>query len=127
MLIPDSVTADRIRKLEALAARPGTPGEGAAARAAIDRIKTRVRPPAPLTIVGLRLTLDRTCDRRKPCCDRHGIVGQGIGPHRFSLRCSCCGKHRGWIKAAASDLLTAMQRDGRLTSAPVLRDAGIVP
>jgi hypothetical protein len=41
----DLFTAERVRKLEALAARPGTPGEGAAARAAIERIRTRFRPP----------------------------------------------------------------------------------
>jgi hypothetical protein len=125
-----AVTAERLRKLQALAARPGTPGEGAAARAAIDRLMARLRPPPPpppKTIIGLRLRLDRDCDRRNPCCDRHGIIHPGCGPHRYSLRCACCGKHRGWIKASAGDLLRAMQRDGRLTAAPILRDAGIAP
>jgi hypothetical protein len=31
MLAPDTVTAERLRKLEALAAQPGTAGEGATA------------------------------------------------------------------------------------------------
>jgi hypothetical protein len=117
-------TAERLRKLEALARAPGTPGEGVAARAAIDRIMARARTAS---IVGLRLRLDRTCDRRSPCCDRHGIVGPGAGPHRFSLRCAQCGGHRGWIKSAAADLMEAMRADGRLSSSPILREGGIVP
>jgi hypothetical protein len=128
MSIADAAVADRIRKLEALAERPGTEGEGAAARAAIDRLLTRLRPAStPTTIIGLRLRLDRSCDRRSPCCDRHGIIGEGRGPHRYSLRCARCGRHAGWIKAAAADLLQAMHRDGRLSASPTLRDAGIVP
>jgi hypothetical protein len=127
MLAPDSNTAERLRKLQALAERPGTAGEGAAARAAIARIQARLRPPAPPTIIGLRLRLDRACDRRQSCCDRHGIIGEGRGPHRYSLRCAQCRKHRGWLKTAAATLLEVMHQDGRLSASPILRDAGIVP
>jgi hypothetical protein len=125
----DPVTSERLAKLEELARRPGTAGEGAAARAAIARIRARLYPrPPPTSIVGLKLRLDRSCDRgSRGGCDRHGIVGKGHGPYRYSLRCARCGRHRGWIKAAAGDLLTAMHRDGRLTASPILRDAGIVP
>jgi hypothetical protein len=119
--------ADRLRKLEALAARPGTPGEGAAARAAIQRIMERFRPPGPPTINGLHLKLDRTCDRRKPCCDRRGMICEGVGPHGHALRCTRCKRHRGWLKKTAADVLQAMQRNGRLSAEPILRDAGIVP
>jgi hypothetical protein len=118
-------TAERLRKLEALARAPGTPGEGVAARAAIVRIMTRA--PQTSSLVGLRLRLDRACDRRKPCCDRHGIVGPGVGPHRYSLRCAQCGTHRGWVKSAAANLMEAMRADGRLSSSPILREMGIVP
>jgi hypothetical protein len=38
--------AARLAKLKALAAAPGTPGEGDAARAAIDRIERRIDPNA---------------------------------------------------------------------------------
>jgi len=39
---------ERLRKLEAFAARPGTPGEGIAAEAALERIKARLSPnPMP--------------------------------------------------------------------------------
>jgi hypothetical protein len=125
--IVDIENSQGLRKLEALAARPGTAGEGEAARAAIERIRARQRPPAPPTIVGLHLILDRTCDRRSPCCDRHGIVGPGVGPHRYSLRCAQCEAHRGWIKSAAADLMEAMRADGRLSSSPILREMGVVP
>jgi hypothetical protein len=127
MLAPDSVTTDRINKLRALAARPGTAGEGAAARAAIARIRARFRPPAPPTIVGLRLRLDRSCDRRYPCCDRRGLICEGVGPHGHAVRCARCRKHRGWLKKTAADLILAMQENGRLSDEPILRDAGIVP
>jgi hypothetical protein len=119
--------AERLYKLKALAARPGTPGEGAAARAAIERIMARLRPPAPRTIIGLHLRLDRACDRRKRCCVGVGIVQAGAGPHRFGLRCASCAQHRAWLKASAADLLTAMLRDGRLSASPIIRDAGVVP
>jgi hypothetical protein len=127
MLSPDSVTTERIRKLEALAARPGTAGEGAAARAAIERIKARFRAPAPPTIVGLHLRLDRSCDRRKPCCDRRGVICESVGPDGPALRCARCDRHKGWLKKSAAEVLQAMHRTGRLSAEPVLRDAGIIP
>jgi len=120
-------TAARLHKLEALAARPGSPGEGAAARAAIERIRRRIQsPPAAPSLVGMHLRLDRSCDRAHGCCQRRGVLHPGHGPHRFEIRCADCGRHRGWLKAAAASLLEAMRRDGRLR-APVLRDKGVVP
>jgi hypothetical protein len=127
---------DRLQKLEALAARPGTPGEGAAARAAIARLmerlrrasfEPRVRPPAPPTIVGLHLKLDRSCDRRKPCCDRRGMICEGVGPHGHALRCARCKRHKGWLKKSAAEVLLAMLKNGGLSAEPILRDAGIIP
>jgi hypothetical protein len=127
---------DRLQKLQALAARPGTPGEGAAARAAIARLMVRLRPPiaeprsqppAPPTIVGLHLRLDRTCDRRKPCCDRRGMICEGVGPHGHALRCARCRKHKGWLKKSAAEMLLAMLKNGRLSAQPILRDAGVIP
>jgi hypothetical protein len=40
----------------------------------------------PASIVGLRVRLDRACDRRHPCCDRHGIVVADKGPPTKSPR-----------------------------------------
>jgi hypothetical protein len=128
MLAPDPVTAERLAKLQTLARRPGTPGEGIAARAAIARIQARLRPPAPPTIIGLVLRLDRSCDRgRGGCCDRRGIVCEAVGPHGPALRCARCNRHLGWMKRAAADLLKRLQADGKLSAEPVLRDAGIKP
>jgi hypothetical protein len=127
MLSPDSVTTGRIRKLEALAARPGTAGEGAAARAAIERIKARYRPPAPPTIVGLHLKLDRSGDRKRPCCDRRGVICEGVGPHGHALRCARCRRHKGWLKKSSAEVLLAMLKNGRLSACPVLRDSGVIP
>ena len=39
----ESSLIDRLRKIEALFARPGSPGEKEAARSALDRIKSRLR------------------------------------------------------------------------------------
>jgi hypothetical protein len=136
MISQDSVTAERVRKLEALAARPGTPGEGAAARAAIERIKarlrppiaeTRARPPAPPKIIGLHLKLDRSCDRLHPCCDRRAVVCEAVGPHGPALRCARCEKHKGCLKKSTAEVLQAMMRNRRLSAEPVLRDAGVIP
>jgi hypothetical protein len=128
LLAPDPVTAERLAKLQRLAARPGTPAEGAAAREAIRRIRRRFAPPAPPTIVGIVLRLDRGCDRAPGgCCDRHGVVCEAVGPHGPALRCARCNRHRGWLKRSAAALLKAMQSDGRLSASPILRDRGVVP
>jgi hypothetical protein len=120
--------AERLAKLERLAARPGSPGEGAAAHAAIERVRRRIQSPpaAAPALVGMYLRLDRSCDRAHGCCQRQGVIQPGRGPHRYELRCADCGRHRGWVKAAAASLLETMQRDDRLRS-PILRDGGIVP
>jgi hypothetical protein len=127
MTAPDPI-AERLVKLERLAARPGSPGEGAGARAAIERVRGRIQSPpaAALSLAGMCLRLDRSCDRAQGCCERRGVIHPGRGPHRFEIRCANCGRHRGWLKGAAAALLEAMQRDGRLRS-PILRDKGIVP
>ena len=86
-----SSTAKRIRKLERLAERPRTPGEGLAAHAAIDRIKAR------LPIVG------RTIERAKACNSCRSTkfkVEPGKGPHSHHLRCANCGRGGSWMPVA---------------------------
>jgi hypothetical protein len=142
ILSPDSAIAERLRKLEALAARPGTPGEGAAARAAIERIRGRCAPARPAfdfahaqqrrrpaardVLLGMHLRLDRSCDRKNGCCQRMGVIRPGKGPHAYALHCADCDRQRGWLKHSTANLLRAMASDGRLKS-PILRDAGVVP
>jgi hypothetical protein len=132
----DASTERKLTALRALADRPGTPGEGAAAEAAIDRINARHHAPSLVPsvlavpvdpLIGLLLRLDRTCDRRGGCCQHTGAIEAGRGPHRYALRCDQCGRHRGWIPAAAADVLLALYRRGDLGTSPILRDGGIVP
>ena len=52
-----SSIVERIEKLERLIERPGTPGEGLAAKAALKRIMTR------LPVVGRVIERDRACRR----------------------------------------------------------------
>jgi hypothetical protein len=48
-------------------------------------------------LVGLKLKLERAADIKDVCCKGMGIVHPGKGPHAAELRCSGCGKHRGWL------------------------------
>ena len=92
--------SDYIRKLFALdelARRPGTPGEGQAARLAADRIiaahqalvfsnaNTDVDEP----LVNLHLRLDRACDRQCPRCDGIRHCRRWTAFPRRSLRLLC--------------------------------------
>ena len=120
-------TERRLTALQALVDRPGTPGEGEAARAAIERVLARHNEPPPDPLLGMHIRLDRTCDRRGGCCQRTGVIEAGVGPHGYGLRCSLCDRHRGWIPAAAADVLLALYRRGDLSASPTLRDRGVVP
>jgi hypothetical protein len=48
-------------------------------------------------LVGLKLKLERKTDTGDACCAGFGIVHAGKGPHAAELRCSGCGKHKGWL------------------------------
>jgi hypothetical protein len=100
------------KRSTALPLCPGTPGEDEAARAAADRIRARHQAILSLDLpadsadplLGLRIRLNRRCDRdRVPCCDdpEVGIVVPGAGPHARGLRCAGCNAHRGWLKRDA--------------------------
>ena len=81
--------AERIRKLEALAERPGTTGEGGAARAALDRIWARLKPDVV---------------RHRPCvwCNSDQFSREpGKGPHAAHLRCQGCGRGDRWLSRSA--------------------------
>jgi hypothetical protein len=78
---------ERIQKLTRLIERPGTAGEGAAARAALARINAR------LPVVGRTIERDRTCR-----CGSHLFkVEPGKGPHAFHLRCASCERGGTWM------------------------------
>jgi hypothetical protein len=91
---PDLLAA-RIRKLKALADRPGTPGEGYAARAALQRLTERLERERPL--------IGRTISRSRPCpaCSSYAFtVEAGKGPHANHLRCASCGRGGTWMSHA---------------------------
>jgi hypothetical protein len=84
-------TPERIRKLERLADRPGTPGEGPAAQAAIDRIMAR------LPIVGRIIERAKACNG---CRSTKFKIEPGKGPHAHHLRCANCGRGGYWMAHA---------------------------
>ena len=76
--------------------------------------------------IGLRLILDRTIDRIRPCCDNIATVDHGRAHHSAGLRCSRCGCHRGWLRREALKFLTDLsQRFGAPAELIVLRDQQI--
>ena len=76
--------------------------------------------------VGLRLKLDRTVDRIRPCHDNIATVDHGRAHHAAGLRCSKCGRHRGWLPREGFQFLTDLtQRFGAPTEPVVLRDQQI--
>jgi hypothetical protein len=97
-----ATVAERIRKLEALAARPGTPGEGAAARAALARISERYRPRAKPTV-----------KRTKACRCGSWIfqVEPGRAMHAYHLRCASCARGGTWMARAEAQQFDAAQSE----------------
>jgi hypothetical protein len=79
------------------------------------------------TLVGLRISLDRTID---VCCGTCGqtiiVIGNGAGTGVASLRCANCDRHRGWLpKAVADFLLEVISRFGRPTDIITIRNSEI--
>jgi hypothetical protein len=122
-----SADRDRVAKLTRLAQRPGTAGEGAAARAALARLFERNPQLRADALIGISIKLERRCDRERPCCECCGRIAEGKGPHRHALLCEKCGSHRGWLSRRAADLLLDLHLAGRLSSLPTLHDASIKP
>jgi hypothetical protein len=84
-------TAARLRKLEALAARPGSPGERQAAEAAIARIRARLASERPSS--ERAITWRKTCR----CGSNRFVVEAGRGPHAAHLRCAQCERGGMWM------------------------------
>jgi hypothetical protein len=76
--------------------------------------------------IGLRVKLDRTIDRIRPCCDNIATVDYGRAHHAAALRCSKCGRHRGWLPRQGFEFLTNLaQRFGAPAEPIILRDQQI--
>jgi hypothetical protein len=76
--------------------------------------------------VGMRLRLNRSIDRLRPCHDNIATVDHGRATHCAGLRCCQCGRHRGWLPREGFEFLTNLtQRFGTPTEPIVLRDQQI--
>jgi hypothetical protein len=91
----NATLSERIEKLERLIERPGTPGEGEAARAALKRIMTR------LPVVGRVIERDRPCK----CNSTRFTVEPGKGLHAFHLRCASWERGGMWMTRAEAQQL----------------------
>lgn len=50
-----------------------------------------------MSLIGLKVKLDRPVDRDRPCCRNLAVIGESKPPHAHALRCADCGQHRGWL------------------------------
>lgn len=76
--------------------------------------------------IGLRVKLDRAVDRIRPCCDNIATIDHGRAYHAAALRCSKCGRHRGWLSRQGFEFLTNLaQRFGAPAEPIILRDRQI--
>jgi hypothetical protein len=76
--------------------------------------------------IGLRLKLDRTVDRLRPCCSNIATVDHGRAHHAAGLRCTQCGRVRGWLPRQGFEFLTNLaQQFGAPAEPIILRDQQI--
>jgi hypothetical protein len=60
-------------------------------------------------LIGLSVKTERTIDGPCAACGETAVlIGAGAGPHSASLRCSRCGRHRGWLPKTFADFLLAL-------------------
>jgi hypothetical protein len=71
-----------------------------------------------MTLIGLALQMPTPCI----CGAVTAGIEAGRGPHVAGLRCSACGKHRGWMSHEAHRFITAVaQKFGRPAGPIVVR------
>ena len=76
--------------------------------------------------IGLRLKLDRTVDRLRPCCSNIATIDHGRAHHAAGLRCTQCGRFRGWLPRQGFQFLTDLaQQFGAPAEPIILRDSSI--
>jgi hypothetical protein len=73
-----------------------------------------------LTLVGLKVKLDRPIDREKPCCRNICIIGPARGPHAGELTCTGCGQHRGWLSFETTKWITAVVSKFGTPNGPII-------
>ena len=70
-------------------------------------------PADPLR--GLTVQLSDRCQ----CGSYDAVIGEGKGPHRASLFCSRCERHRGWMANEAHVFVTAVVKKFGKPTAPI--------
>jgi hypothetical protein len=70
-------------------------------------------------MIGTKVQMHRPLERNHPCCENVCVIGPGKGPHVAELRCTNCGKHRGWLMRVTHEWLTAITRDG-MPATPII-------
>jgi len=58
---------------------------------------------------GTRIKLDRPGDREHARCGNIAVITAGNLPHNAGLVCAGCGRHRGWLSAAAITFIQETQ------------------
>jgi hypothetical protein len=78
-------------------------------------------PALPQPLKDLEVKLDRDIDRINRCCGDRATIHAGKGPHGGELRCSRCGRHRGWLsKTTANFLLATIENFGPPATPPTI-------
>ena len=77
-------------------------------------------PDSISPLFGLQVKIERGT----VCCDQPDIatIARGSGPHYAELRCTACGRHRGWLsKQTASAIEAIINQFGAPTEPIILR------
>jgi hypothetical protein len=72
--------------------------------------------PAMSAAAPMTVRLERTVDGQRPCCKNLAYVLCGHGPHAAALRCTECGRHRGWLPKSGLTFITELA--GRFGAPP---------
>jgi hypothetical protein len=86
--------------------------------------------PLPLTpsVIAERdplVRLARPIDQTNPCCENIATIRARTGVHAAELRCTGCGKHRGWLRREAFEFLTEGARRWAVPEILTLRENSI--
>jgi hypothetical protein len=75
-----------------------------------------------MSILGLKVRLDRPIDHDRPCCRNLAVIGDGKPPHAHALACADCGRFRGWLsKPTAQWIEHVVTRFGAPTTPIIVR------
>jgi hypothetical protein len=67
-------------------------------------------------VMGLQVELPDACPQ---CQGNVASVGQGVAPHRASLRCITCRRHRGWMSLVSYTFLSEIAKKFGRPDAPI--------